>query len=137
MDIFTILAVIAAVLGAGLGAYTMVRPEFGSSLTRLVADPLRPEGHAEFRATFGGMMMLLHLAYIGAAATGFGMIGAAAVLAAGWGGAALGRVISLLLDGDKGVRVQHTYLSVAIEVVIAATFAAPVAAFVLAGPPTP
>ena len=64
-------------------------------------------------------------------------IGAAAVLSAGWGGAAFGRIVSLLLDGDKGVRVQHTYVSVAIEVTVAAIFAAPVVAFATAGLPTP
>ena len=137
MDILETIAVVAAVFGAGLGAYALVRPEFGSNLTRLKADPARPGGYAEFRATLGGMMLLLHLAYIGAAVTGFGAIGAAAVLSAGWGGAALGRIVSLLLDGDKGVRVQHSYVSVAIEVTVAAIFAAPVAAFATAGLPTP
>lgn len=137
MGIFEILAVIAAIFGAGLGAWALVNPEFGSKLARLKPDPDRPGGYAEFRATLGGMMLLLHLAYLGAAFSGFGGIGAAAVLAAGWGGAALGRILSLLLDADKGVRVQHTYLSVAIEVVVAAIFAAPVLAFILAMPATP
>ena len=137
MGILDIIAVIAAGFGAGLGAYALVRPEFGSNLTRLKADPARPGGYAEFRATLGGMMLFLHLAYIGAAFTGFGAIGAAAVLSAGWGGAALGRIVSLLLDGDKGVRVQHTYVSVAIEVTVAAIFAAPAVAFASAGLPTP
>ena len=50
---------------------------------------------------------------------------------------AFGRIVSLLLDGDKGVRVQHTYVSVVIEVTVAAIFAAPVAAFATAGLPTP
>lgn len=136
MGILDIIAVVAAGFGAGLGAYALVRPEFGSNLTRLKADPARPGGYAEFRATLGGMMLLLHLAFIGAAVTGFGAIGAAAVLSAGWGGAALGRIASLLFDGDQGVRVQHTYLSVVIEVVMAAIFAAPVIAFAASGLPT-
>lgn len=131
MGVLETIAMIAALFGAGLGVWALINPEFGSKLTRLKADPERPGGYAEFRATLGGMMLLLHLAYIAAAATGFGAIGAAAVLAAGWGGAALGRVVSLLLDGEKGVRVQHTYVSVAIEVVVAAIFAAPVVFFAL------
>lgn len=132
MSVVEILALVAALFGAALGAWALVNPEYGSNLTRLKADPDRPGGYAEFRATLGGMMLMLHLAYIAAALTGFGAIGAAAVLSAGWGGAALGRIVSLLLDANQGVRVKHTYLSVATEVTVAAIFAAPVATFVLA-----
>ncbi|HAQ34368.1 MAG: hypothetical protein CMF74_09350 [Maricaulis sp.] len=132
MSVFEIAAIIAAVFGSGLGLYALIKPEFGSDLTRLKADPARPGGYAEFRATLGGMMLMLHIAYIAAAVTGFGAVGAAAVLSAGWGGAALGRIVSVLLDADKGVRVRHTYISIGIEVTVAAIFAAPVVRFMLA-----
>jgi hypothetical protein len=129
MDIvFTIIPVLFAVLGAGLGLGAMISPPWAAKLVRMQADPAQPEGYAEFRATFGGVFFFLHLAFLIAAYLGQGVVGAAAVLCFGWGGAACGRILSLLLDGAK-VRTRHNYVSIGVELAAAAAFALPVIRF--------
>lgn len=134
MDFITIFAGVAAVLGVVLGLGALVSPEWASRFVRLKADPVQPDGYAEFRATFGGVFLLLHLAFIAALYLNSGVIGAAAVLSAGWAGAAGGRILSLLLDGAKGVRTKHNLISVAVEIVAAIAFALPVLRFVMNPP---
>lgn len=134
MDFITIFAAAAAVMGVVLGLGALLSPEWSSRFVRLKADPDQPDGYAEFRATFGGVFLFLHLAFIAALYLDSGMIGASAVLCAGWGGAAGGRILSLLLDGSKGVRTQHNFISVTIEIIAATAFALPVADFILNPP---
>jgi len=124
------IAGIFGVIGAGLGLGAMISPAWAAKLVRMQADPDNPDGYAEFRATFGGVFFFLHIAFLLAVLLGQGVIGAAAVLCFGWGGAAFGRVLSLLLDG-AAVRTRHNYVSVAVELVAAAAFALPVIVFVI------
>ncbi|WP_421785717.1 DUF4345 family protein [Hyphobacterium sp.] len=121
--------VLFAVLGAGLGLGALISPRWAAKLVRMQADPARPEGYAEFRATFGGVFLFLHLAFLVAIYLGQGVIGAAAVLSFGWGGAAFGRILSMILDGAK-VRTRHNIVSVVVELAAAAGFALPVLGFV-------
>jgi len=121
------------VIGAGLGLGAMISPTWAAKLVRMQADPANPDGYAEFRATFGGVFFFLHVAFLAAVLLGQGVIGAAAVLCFGWGGAAIGRVLSLLLDGPD-VRTRHNYMSVAVELVAAIAFVSPVLVFVLTSP---
>ncbi|MEE2565961.1 hypothetical protein [Hyphobacterium marinum] len=132
MDFITIFAAAAAVLGVVLGAGALISPEWASRFVRLKADPAQPDGYAEFRATFGGVFLLLHLAFIAALYLDAGLIGASGVLCAGWAGAAGGRLLSLLLDGAKRVRTQHNVISLVVEIIAAIAFALPVVRFVTA-----
>ena len=127
------IAFLFGVLGAGLGLGAMVSPKWAAKLVRMQADPAKPEGYAEFRATFGGVFFFLHLAFLIAASVGQGVVGAAAVLSFGWGGAAVGRILSLMLDGPQ-VRTRHNFVSIGIELTAAAAFALPVLSYV-ANPP--
>lgn len=117
------------VIGAGLGLGAIISPEWAARLVRMQADPANPEGYAEFRATFGGVFLFLHLAFLASITLNQGVIGAAAVLSFGWGGAAFGRILSLMLDGEK-VRTKHNYVSIIVETAAAIAFALPVANFV-------
>ncbi len=107
--IFEILCLIALSFGGFAGLIALVNPKGISSTLRLQAEPRKPGGFAEFRATFGGVFFMIHL-------VGFGMILSvnpayqiyvAAPIAAGWLGAALARLLSLVVDkaenGEGGI----------------------------------
>tara|TARA_R110002096_G_scaffold196794_6_gene379776 strand:+ start:3495 stop:3902 length:408 start_codon:yes stop_codon:yes gene_type:complete len=134
MDIISILLVVAGLLGALLGAAALVSPEWAARFVRLKADPDQPDGYAEFRATFGGVFLMMHVAFLGAFYMGAGMIGAAGVLCAAWAGAAGGRLVSLVLDAAKGVRTKHNLVSLGVEIVVAIIFALPVIDFMTSTP---
>jgi hypothetical protein len=105
------LAGIGLAIGAGMGLYSMINPNWGAWLVRLKADPDRPGGFAEFRGTYGGLFFFTHalpLAFLAfamtrpeAGADGFAapvfMI-MSSVCVAAWWGTAVGRVISILVD---------------------------------------
>ncbi|WP_421792557.1 DUF4345 family protein [Hyphobacterium sp.] len=124
------IALVFGLLGAGLGLAALVSPEIAAKLVRMQAHPDHPDGYAEFRATFGGVFFFLHVAFLVAMFMGQGVIGAAAVLAFGWGGAAIGRVLSLIMDGEA-VRTTHNYRSIFVEILAAIAFALPVISFVI------
>jgi uncharacterized membrane protein YeaQ/YmgE (transglycosylase-associated protein family) len=94
-----VVALIACVLGGGLGAYAMFNPSWASRLVRLVPAECKVEGQSEFRATYGGLFLLGH-AFAGWAllADQPGSEMASAALAAGWVGSGIGRLISIVLD---------------------------------------
>jgi hypothetical protein len=101
-----ILNALALALGAGLGARALIDPHWASRFVRLQADE-QGGGFAEFRATFGGVFLFLHLAALvltlryllaGGALVGVVATGASAAVAAGWGGAGIGRLVSMWRD---------------------------------------
>lgn len=107
MLIACVLNALALALGAGLGARALADPHWAQRFVRLRADD-QGGGFAEFRATYGGVFLFLHLAALvltlryvtaGGAVIGVAAAGAAATLAAGWAGAAFGRVIAIWRDG--------------------------------------
>ena len=132
-DLAVWIAGLFGVIGAGLGLGALVSPAWAAKFVRMQAEPERPDGYAEFRATFGGVFLFLHLAFLTSVFLDAGVIGAAAVLSFGWGGAAVGRILSLLLDGGA-VRTRHNYVSIIVELAAAIAFALPVVAFVLNPP---
>jgi hypothetical protein len=104
--------------GAGLGVKGMFDPMWAGRLVRLQPENGQPEGYSEFRATFGGMFLGLHLSAL-AFMVFWGEeagIAACSVLAAGWLFTALGRYLSYSMDSNT----QHSHVvrSVAIEVII-------------------
>lgn len=125
-----VLNALALAFGAALGARALLDPRWASRLVRLKADE-QSGGFAEFRATYGGLFffshavaLLLALAYLmgGEFVVGVAATGAAAVLAAGWGGACLGRLVSIWRDDT---RTKFNWQSVAIEGLMALALAAP------------
>lgn len=110
--VFDLLALLALGFCALLGLGALFAPKWAAGVVRLVADPdpAKPGGFSEFRATYGGLLLFLHLSAIiiilslndltGTSQTGASVIKAFILLpiAAGWFGAGIGRMISLLLD---------------------------------------
>ncbi len=120
MSSYDIPALIALAFGALYGLACLASPQFAATSVRLQADPARPGGYAEFRATFGGTLAGLHLMAIAILVLWPGpvAIAAAAVMAAGWLGAALGRSTALLLDRAHGVNPSLNAKLVLLEILV-------------------
>ena len=123
-----IVALIACSLGAGMGLYGLINPQWAARLVRLRAAEGQPGGFAEFRATYGGMFLFTHAAAIfGVLATGpsFSAIFCFPV-AALWAGAGIGRTLSMLLDGT---RTPFNLMSVVFELGMAVAIGLPLILF--------
>lgn len=123
------LNVLALFVGVALGLRGLFDPKWVARLVRLREDG--PGGVAEFRATYGAMFIGLHIVALamvgkyllgGTYVVGVAASGAAAVLAAAWGGAAFGRVVSILRDGAD---TKFNRISVVFELAMAAFLGAP------------
>ena len=92
--------------GALIGFISLINPNWGANVVRLQADPdpLKPGGYSEFRATYGGLFMMLHLMALiltlQLPRTSADIL-VLAPLAAAWIGAGLGRTLSLVLDREE------------------------------------
>ena len=94
------LSALALLFGAALGARALIDPHWAAKFVRLKPDE-QGGGFAEFRATYGGVFLFLHLVALvftvfymlgGEYVIGVLATGATAVISAGWGGSAFGRV---------------------------------------------
>lgn len=130
------LAVLALAFGAALGARALIDPKWAARFVRLAPDA-QGGGQAEFRATYGGVMVGLHvvafllaLRYLlsGEHVVGVAATGALAVLAVGWAGAAFGRIIAIWRDGAD---TSFNRMSAAVEVGVAFAIGAPWALWLL------
>jgi len=130
MLIAWILNALALALGAAFGARALIDPLWAQKLVRLKPDE-QGGGFAEFRATYGGMFLLLHLAALaltlryvlgGGALIGVVATGATAAVAAAWGGAAFGRLVSMWRDKTD---TKFNRLSFCFEAVMALAIAGP------------
>lgn len=130
---------LALVFGAYLGARGLLDPNWAAKLVRLKEDE-QGGGFAEFRATYGGVFLGLHIAALyltygylrgGALLAGVMASGAAFALAVGWAGAAFGRVVSIWRD--PGANTKFNRLSVAVEATMAVLVGAPWALWLLLG----
>jgi hypothetical protein len=101
------LSALALAFGAALGVRALIDPDWAAKFVRLKPDE-QGGGFAEFRATYGGVFLGLHLVALvftllylwgGEYVIGVCATGAAAAIAAGWAGAALGRVVAIWRDG--------------------------------------
>ncbi len=124
------LSALALVFGACLGVRGLFTPRWAQKFVRLQPDE-QGGGFAEFRATYGGMILGLHLAALffavswiiyGGALIGVLATGACAVTAAAWGGTAFGRSLSMLRDGAY---TRFNLFSALIEAAVAIIIAAP------------
>ena len=98
-----IISQIGLLLGALMGLGSLFSPQWAAGVVRLRAEEGRPGGYSEFRATYGGLLLMLHLTALVIVRQ---VEPAAAPLVAlplslAWFGAAFGRTVSLVLDGAK------------------------------------
>ncbi len=131
--LYEVLAASALAFGALIGLASLVSPNWAAGVVRLVEDPEKPGGFAEFRATYGGMLMMLHLTGLIALFMLGPVMGMAAVLpiSAGWAGAGFGRMFSLILDAKRLREPAMNPIWIATELLLAVAIAAP--AFQLVG----
>ncbi|MEM7245900.1 MAG: DUF4345 family protein [Acidobacteriota bacterium] len=90
-----VLVVLLSVINVGFGLLGLVSPKRVGELVDL--SPLNPSAHGELRAVFGGLLVALGVITVRALQQG----DAGVLQAVGWGflGLAVGRLISLALDG--------------------------------------
>lgn len=124
------IAAAALLFGAVLGARALIDPKWAARFVRLTPDE-QGGGFAEFRATYGGVILgihavalLLSLRYLlsGEHVVGVAATGALAVLAAGWGGSAFGRVVAIWRDGAD---TSFNRMSAAVEAGLSLIIAGP------------
>ncbi len=123
----TYLSMAGLAFGAYAGFMALIAPERIASLLRLQADPARPGGYAEFRATFGGVFLMVHLAtlILMQRLSDTGAILVVLPVAFAWLGAALARLASMALDREKNGEGGINRYWVGLEIVIALMIAAP------------
>lgn len=121
--IFELVAAAGLAFGFAIGLGSLFAPHWAAGVVRLVADPERPGGFSEFRATYGGLLALSHGAALVALLALPALPGtmAAMPLALGWLGAAIGRTLSLLLDRDelRGTAMNPTWIATELALAIA------------------
>ena len=120
----------ALLFGALFSARAFIDPKWVQRFVRLQPDE-QGGGFAEFRATYGGAFLGLHaVAFVlsmlwivaGSVQSGMWATGAAAAVAAGWGGSSFGRMLAMLFDG---ARTGFNAKSAALEALIALAIAGP------------
>ena len=106
-SILEIIAIVALGFCAALGFGSLFAPKWAAGVVRLVADPdpEKPGGFSEFRATYGGLLLLLHLSVLIILLQEqlqlTYKVFALFPVAMGWIGAGLRRTVSLLMDKDE------------------------------------
>ncbi|MEO0449925.1 MAG: hypothetical protein AAFZ74_06405 [Pseudomonadota bacterium] len=102
-----LIAIVALGFCAALGLGSLLVPSWAAGVVRLVADPNpdKPGGFSEFRATYGGLLLLIHTSVLIIQLQGqldlTYKIFALFPVAMGWVGAGLGRTLSLVLDKEQ------------------------------------
>lgn len=131
MPLTEILAIIGLGLGAALGLGALIAPEWASGVVRLKADPAKGGGYSEFRATYGGLLLMVHGAalIIVLITPPAGSALAVLPLAAGWFGAAIGRAVALVFDRAKLGDLRIIPIWMATEVALGLAIGAPVLQF--------
>ncbi|MEM1087941.1 MAG: hypothetical protein AAGH90_09430 [Pseudomonadota bacterium] len=142
--IFDLIALLALGFCALLGLGSLFSPTWAAGVVRLVADPDpdKPGGFSEFRATYGGLLLFLHLTVIlillnldGADSSETRQLGIKAFVllpvAAAWIGAGVGRTLSLLLDKEENRGTGLIPVWIPMEFALGLAIAAPILALPL------
>lgn len=126
-----VLALIGLGFGAALGLGALFSPDWAAGIVRLKPDPEKPGGYSEFRATYGGLFLMVHLAAFVIVLHAPPPMALMAVLpiAAGWLGAAMGRVVSMVLDRAKGGDAKIIPIWMGTEIALGLAIAAPILQF--------
>lgn len=131
MPITEILAILGLTAGAALGLGSLIAPDWAAGVVRLKADPDKGGGYSEFRATYGGLLLLLHggalVIVINTPPAGSALV--VLPIALGWIGAAIGRSVSLVLDREKLGNARIIPIWMATEVALALAIGAPLLQF--------
>lgn len=131
MPFTEILAIIGLGFGAALGLGALIAPEWASGVVRLKADPEKGGGYSEFRATYGGLLLMVHgvaLAIV-IMTPPAGSVLVVLPLSAGWFGAAIGRAVALAFDRTKLGNAAIIPIWMATEVALGLAIGAPVLQF--------
>lgn len=134
---FDLIALIALGFCALLGLGSLFAPKWAAGVVRLVADPdpEKPGGFSEFRATYGGLLLLLHLTAAIILWQLAGNTNTEVILmkvfmlmpvAAAWIGAGIGRTFSLLLDSEENRSAGMIPIWIPMELALGLAIAAPV-----------
>jgi hypothetical protein len=121
---------LALLVGVGLGARALWDPAWAAKFVRLKADE-QGGGQAEFRATYGGVFLGLHLVALSSRCficerrvcdrrQRHGRMRCG--ISAGWGGAAFGRAIAIWRDGAD---TKFNRMSIGVEIAMAFAIAMP------------
>lgn len=125
-----IVSLVTLGFGALIGFISLINPAWGANVVRLQADPdpLKPGGFSEFRATYGGLFLMLHLMallltyHVPRIASDILIL---APIAAGWIGAGLGRTVSLLFDREENREAGLIPIWIPLEILIGLAIFAP------------
>jgi hypothetical protein len=121
---------IAGLAGTAMGLASLAVPRWGQSVVRLGPDPRWKGGWAEFRSSYGGALALLHGAVLLTLAMGYqagvgAVMGASFAAALYWFGMALGRAVSMILDGEEETRTGYNATAVGFEMIMGTALALP------------
>ena len=135
MELVTnILAIGALGFCALLGLGSLFVPQWAAGVVRLSADPdpSRPGGFSEFRATYGGLLFMLHMTVLvvmlipGEDLHLRFKIFALFPVAMAWIGAGFGRTVSLILDGAHNRSAGLIPVWIPLEIALGLAIASPV-----------
>lgn len=132
MSVYLIVSAVALLFCALLGLGSLLSPGWAAGVVRLQADPdpERPGGFSEFRATYGGLLLMLHTtALIVLVQPELGLdykVFTIFPLAAAWFGAGLGRTASLLLDQSTNRAPGLIPVWIPLELVLGLAIGAPI-----------
>ena len=136
MHYSVIISLIALAGAAIFGLMALFNPRWVAGFLHLTEDPdpLKPGGFSEFRATFGGLFLFLHMmAFVLILATQSGRpiltIMIVTPIAAAWIGAGFGRMLSYILDKEKNRSSAHVLKFMALEYVSGLAIMAPMLQF--------
>lgn len=118
-----VLAVLACCLAGGLGGYVLARPHEALARRGLTALEGTP-GAVGAARSFGAMLLMAHAGAAGLLGY-YPSIGASMALALSllWGGSALGRVVSSVLDGQSdSASIQSLLLDVLMGLTLSLPF---------------
>lgn len=122
---------------AALGLGALFAPKWAAGVVRLTADPNpdHPGGFSEFRATYGGLLFMLHITAIIVLMQLTGNDTTEVILmkvfmlmpiAAAWIGAGFGRTLSLIMDGKENRSAGLIPVWIPMEIALGLAIAAPV-----------
>ena len=130
MSPLVLLSAAALVFCALIGLGALFAPKWAQGVVRLVPDPHpdRPGGFSEFRATYGGLLFMLHITALVILLRLNGPLALLAIMpiAAGWFGAGLGRLVSYLADTKENRAPGMIPIWIAVEFALALAIASPV-----------